>query len=797
MEEYIAHIREDGTKQFVKEHCENVSVYASENLSSLNLSSVGKLIGLLHDAGKMKEEFNRYIIAAYEGKNPRRGSVNHTFAGVRIIFELLEQLESNIKSRISTEIMAYAIGAHHGQFDCLDLSGNDGFEHRLDENNLIGYEEAKKEFFKNVIDEEELKETYKKACNEISDFLDLFQKLDIKSDGKCKVFFCLIGNFVRLIQSALIDADRRDTAEFMDNSKQNDLLIDIESFWEKQVIHFENEISKFDNVSKINKARMQMSDECYKASKLPCGIYRVNMPTGAGKTLSTLRYALSHAKTFSKKRIIYVFPLLTILEQNAEVIKKYISDSEMILEHHSNVVDINNNYDELNIKELLLENWKSPIIITTLVQLLETFFSGKTSSIRRFSSLADSIIVIDEVQSVPTKMLALFNQMITFLSEYCNTTIVLCSATQPELESDSIKYPIKVDVKDIVEYDKNLWNVFKRTNVEFLGSSTLSKVPDKLLDIISKNKSVLIICNKKSESEFIYNELSRIVKCYHISASMCVNHRKKIFEKIKNGLSHNDTPIVCISTQVMEAGVDLSFSCVVRFMAGIDSVVQAAGRCNRNGEFSEVKNVYMINCTDENLQMLSEIKKGKDSTEKLLYKYEKNPELYKKDIISDQAIKDYYNIFYQEISNKTNYTEYYLKSKKRSIFSMLSDNIESLNSSNNKHLLKQAFKEAGRAFKVFDDDTLSVIVPYGRGKEIINEMCSDKVKFDYTYLNEVISKAKEFTVTLYPYQAKKLLDEKAIYLPQEDSDILLLKNEYYNDNTGVILENITLDYMEV
>lgn len=230
--------------------------------------------------------------------------------------------------------------------------------------------------------------------------------------------------------------------------------------------------------------------------------------------------------------------------------------------------------DELSSHELMAENWTSPVIITTLVQLLDTLFSGKTTCIRRFQALVNSIIVIDEVQAVPNRMLALFNLAVSFLSEVCGATVVLCSATQPCLERAD--HPIAVPIRDIISRDPALWSAFRRTTIQDAGACRLEEIPDFVLNKLETADSLLVVCNKKGEAEFLYRQLSGWGhRCFHLSAAMCMAHRKTTLDAIQASLAQ-DGKTICVATQVVEAGVDISFGCVIRLTAGLDSIIQSA-----------------------------------------------------------------------------------------------------------------------------------------------------------------------------------------------------------------------------
>lgn len=255
----------------------------------------------------------------------------------------------------------------------------------------------------------------------------------------------------------------------------------------------------------IEQARRTISSQCRQAAERPGGVFRLSVPTSGGKTLSSLRFAPAHARQFQKQRIIFTSPLLSILDQNAKEIRKYIQDDSLILEHHSNLVCANENGQQLDERELLIETWEAPVIITTLVQLLNTLFSGTTTCIRRFHSLCSSVIVIDEVQTVPSKMLSLFSLAINFLAKICKATVVLCSATQPCTEQ--IGHPIHGPILEIIPYDINRWNIFQRTDIQSIGTRSLKQIADFALEKLEYVDSLLLVCNTKAEAKSLYRLL--------------------------------------------------------------------------------------------------------------------------------------------------------------------------------------------------------------------------------------------------------------------------------------------------
>jgi CRISPR-associated endonuclease/helicase Cas3 len=795
---HIKYIENKKIVQTVFEHSHNTAKYASEALKSCCFENTGYLAGLLHDMGKYTEEYSRYIEKAAKGENVIRGSVNHTFAGVIYMFENYHNDTDSPFIKITCEIIAYAIGAHHGLFDCIDENGKDGFNHRVSKDKKeLSYEEALTNFMKYCSNEKELNDWFERAKKEIELF---HSKLKVIYKNKAEANYTY-GILSKLILSALIEADRRDTLEFYSGSLIDSCKFETHAIWKDKLAHLEKELAKFTADTDINIARKYISDRCKEFSDNPTGIYKLNVPTGGGKTLSTLRYALAHSEKYNKRRIFFVIPLLSVIEQNARVIRDYINDDNLILEHHSNVVIDDENTDELSKYELLTDTWNSPIIITTLVQFLYTLFDKKSSSIRRIQALTNSVIIIDEIQSLPLRMTYLMNMTLNFLAKFCKTTIILSSATQPSFEK--IKYyPLQFNnPPDMVRLsDEAMQKAFKRTKIINscrLGGYSVDDLAKYTYDISTTTKSILVICNTKKAAKSLYEQLALLkmetlsdYTLYHLSTSMCMEHRKTALRDIKNDLAKNNH-IICVSTQLVEAGIDFSFECVLRYIAGLDNLTQAAGRCNRNGEFGKICNVYLVNIKDENLSHLSEIKNAKEIMEEFIYKYEKNQSMYGNDVLSNFSIETYYEILFSRLEDK-NALKYPVNKVNSSIFEMLSLNSDFSNRLPDNvvydKILMQAFKTAADNFTVFDNNTTDIIVPYNKtGKDIISELYSEKAKYDFIYLKKLISDAKPYTVSVFDYQLRKLVDIGAVTcLP--DKPFITLNSDFYNKNTGLDME---------
>ena len=412
----------------------------------------------------------------------KRGSVKHSFVGRHYI--LSKRVAGDDYRNLALELIAYAIGAHHGLFDCVKDNKESAFSSRLDKKDERYKEEALKNYFSECRTEEEIEQLLNGAIAKITKTIEQIIAMDTKELDKCEIPF-YYGLLCRLITSAVIYGDRRDTGEFCKNKMENSGKID----WHKVLEKFNAYISSFKNIYEVDSARKEISQACADAAKNEEGIYRLNLPTGSGKTLSSVRCALEHSQLYHKKRIIFVMPLLSIIEQNAKEIRKAIQDDSIILEHHSNVVNEKLcNFDKLEKKELLTLPWDAPIIITTLVQFLNTLYSDRTSSIKRFVSLSDSVIVFDEVQSVPNNMLTLFNLAVNFLAKICHATVILCSATQPCFEK--AEHKMLHEVKNLIALPTSTLKVFKRVKLVDKGAMTMEELTDFALEIIAKRMIV-------------------------------------------------------------------------------------------------------------------------------------------------------------------------------------------------------------------------------------------------------------------------------------------------------------------
>lgn len=800
----LAHLTEQNQKrleQTLAEHSKGTAEYASRCLQSVGLYHTGYLAGLLHDMGKATAKYNAYLEAAFRKEKVVRGSVIHTFTGVIWLLEQYHQDRSDKWEKLASEVIGYAIGAHHGLFDCVDLSQNNGFMHRLQKNrDELCYEEAVANFLEVVADPETIEQHFALAVAEIRDVYEksraVYQK---KSENMYQMSM-----LIRLVLSAVIYGDRRDTAEFMDQKRQEE---DIASDWTAAAAFFEQKIQAFDTSSELNRVRGEISQACLEAAAYPPGIYRLNLPTGAGKTLASLRYALAHAKKYEKKRIVFLIPLLSILEQNAKAIKDFLPTERMVLEHHSNVIREKAQTEEADRCELAAVSWNdNPVIISTLVQFLNLLFSGETSAIARMQALCDSVIVIDEIQSLPKKVTSMFNMAINFLQQFCNATVLLCSATQPcwEKLDWAVRLAGKKDLVCLSDAQKQLFVRAEIINKTTCHGISLQECALFCGGLMERHEALLIICNTKHEALELYRRLKSQNEreaqgwtLFHLSTSMCPKHRTEVIRELKTRLAalqeqlrKGEQPgkLICVSTQLAEAGIDFSFDAVVRLMAGIDNLAQAAGRCNRSNEYGYPGTVYLVKIkdSDENLSMLKDIQKAKDAADKVIYSKKSGS------LIDEEATQEYYLTLFEEMKNELDYPEEIQGESYKLARLLANENQNAQKGAKEIHakfIFHQPFATVGQNFRVFDDNTTDILVPYQEGKAWIESLAAlENGSFSPAQLKNLTENLNPFSISVFDWQVKAL--DQAGYLRKLfDGRILVLDEKAYDDKAcGLLYE---------
>ncbi len=809
--DYIAHRREkDGEIQYLTEHLDEVSKKTGEFASKIGLKEQGELIGLLHDIGKASQEFQDYIKSAvglidqdeddYVNAEELKGKTDHSSSGAQLIYQHLGV--KSTENLFIAQVLSLCIASHHsrpGLIDCISPGGIDTYSKRMakiDEkthtNEVFGKlsDNAKAIITSRLTSEELLKNT-------LSQFMGLKSQIDSKETLSFKC-----GLLLRFLFSCLIDADRLNTADFEEPALKKLRHYGNYEDWNLLIGRLNKKLEDFDSLG-INSIRQEISQACYDfADKLdrPNGLYQLTIPTGGGKTFASLRFALYHADKHKMDRIIYVLPFTTIIDQNADEIRKILEEKDkkgkylnrIVLEHHSNLMPD----EETTKQKVLSENWDAPVVLTTNVQVLEALFGSGTRSVRRMHQLANAVIIFDEVQTLPVKCVQLFNMAVSFLVNNCGSTVVLCTATQPlldKIEPKSRALSITTE-QQMIPDTRQLFNDLKRVEVKDetkVGGWTNDEIKELAGRKVVDSGSVLIVVNTKTSAREIYLQCKQIrnVETYHLSTNMCPAHRMVVLDQVKACL-HNNKPVICISTQLIEAGVDISFGSVIRSLAGLDSIAQAAGRCNRHRERLSPGEVLIINPAEENINRIEDIRIGKEKTERLLGEFKENAARLGNNIISPEAIEQYYEYYFYQRADKMNYpvtadSPVGREDNLFNLFSVNSSSVEEHKRIKGKYPaipLKQAFMTAAKSFQAIESLSYGIVVPYGaEGKDIINKLCSVQ-ELEKQY--KLIRRAQRYSVNVFPNVLKRLQDQ-AVHKVQVVSGILYLDERYYSDEFGL------------
>lgn len=799
--EFIAHYsKERNEKQFLREHLKSVSTIASKAASKISCPEIGKMVGLLHDLGKYSSAFQEYLKSAtgiiedygehLEPEN-QKGKIDHSTTGAQLFWNEVVKSDIDKKMHVLAQFVTLAIFSHHsGLIDCITPDGEDGFTKRINKDHQLTYYH---DVLKNVDQEvySEVKDLL--AKNEFSN--EFFERLKniVQSKNKSELVIKFhAGLLLKFLFSCLIDADRTDTADFENLKNKEIRQNNTYKSWDILIERFENKIREFEqnsNKNPIDDIRKQISNECKEKAEKQQGIFTLTVPTGGGKTLASLRFALYHAKKYGLDRIIYVIPYTSIIDQNAQVVREILElnpdeKGNIVLEHHSNLLpEIENSNTKL-----LAENWDAPIVFTTAVQFLETVFGAGTRSIRRFHQMARSVIIFDEIQTLPIKTVHLFNNTINFLIENCKTTVVLCTATQPLLNRvDELKGKLYfTHENEIIPNVEKLFSKLKRVEVIDRTKSqgwSDDEIASLAIEEAEIHKSCLVVVNTKKSAINLYQKILTEIKSkhvFHLSTSMCPAHRIMVLNKIKNLLKNNEQ-CICVSTQLIEAGVDVDFGSVIRFIAGVDSIAQAAGRCNRNGKRSS-GNVFIVNPREEIIDSLTDIKEGKQITLRILNEMKNSDSDLPSDFLHPKIMETYFQYYFYNRAPIMTYP--IIGEREDNLLNMLSENVFAVNEHKRIHnsapniFFRQSFKTAAEYFKTIDAPTIGVIVPFeDEGKEIISELLS---QFAFEKRFKTLKKAQRYTVNVYPNLLDKLIQQSAISQVPDIGIYILSDERYYH-----------------
>ena len=547
---YIAHSENgNGEEQTIKQHSEGVADIMKSFALTDEYADIYAYCGLLHDVGKYSEGFQRYIRAGGE-KEPHAKWGAYMAKNDRLI---------NI---------AFSVFGHH-----MGLPNRDT-----------------------------MFETFIQCENEKGKWLEIQRSL--RNDGMCippcdnAPFNRIDGNtakelFVRMLYSSLVDADSLDTERHFQEEQYNArprLILDVDALLDA----LNYKLSSFSHNSPLNGLRTEVRLYAQSLAEEPQGCFSMTLPTGMGKTLCSLNWALHHAKVHSNiKRIVIVLPFLSIIDQTAKELKSIFKDHDVILEHHSNVIyegkESEEEYYCKGPKQLATENWDYPIVVTTTVQFFESLFSNQRSKCRKLHNLQDSIVIFDEIQTLPVHLAECTMKMLNDMLHLCRCSILFCTATQPNFQTRSDFKGID-HIVPLVENPMAIFAATKRVEYYPIADYEVQSIDSIAQKVCEEKESVLIVCNTKKKAKALFDSIKEKgnMQVLHLSTNMCQKHRMAVVDKVKGKLKNGEKLILC-STQLIEAGVDMDFPIVFRELAPLESIIQSAGRCNREGKLEKGK----------------------------------------------------------------------------------------------------------------------------------------------------------------------------------------------------------------
>ena len=705
---YLGHKSDDGEnrEQSLLEHLAGTSALCEEFAAGFGMDYMGKLLGLYHDIGKYSRGFQKRI----QEDGPK---VDHSTAGA---YEL---------GKLGRDFLplAFCIAGHHSGLM------NKGAKGDLDNGTLVA---RMHKTLKGDLD-------YSKFKNELPAIsIDKKQLPPFTNTYKEMLR-------TRMLFSCLVDADYLDTERFM----QPKALVrgdfdDLGVLYER----YNDYVGKWgEPVSKINKKRTEIRENCIAAAHGAEGLYSLTVPTGGGKTIASLGFALEHAMTHkNKQRIIYVIPYTSIIEQTANVFRDVVG-SKNVVEHHMNVdyEDTEENLPENKKieneqKKLATENWDAPIIVTTNVQFFESLHAKKTSRCRKLHNIANSIVIFDEAQMLPNEFLLPCVQTIEELVKAYHVTAVLCTATQPSLDKFCHQNKPKEICKDVAE----LYDFFRQVKYESITFAD----NEALINKLNEQAQALCIVNSKKTAQQIYDGLSG-EGCYHLSTFMYPEHRKQVLAEVKERLK-NKLPCKLIATSLVEAGVDVDFPTVFRELAGLDSIIQAAGRCNRENKRSADESiVYVFELQASDTRIPSFVRQPREVAQMIIRDFA--------DIASVEAIKTYFDQLHDYKGEGLDL---------RNIISRSSD---------------LPFSDIADDFKLIDDTGRSVFIPCNEESERVLIQLRTGVRN-----RSLLRKAGKYVVNVYENQFLKLQGVGIIEVLDENINILT-DMAIYDEHKGLVV----------
>jgi CRISPR-associated endonuclease/helicase Cas3 len=705
-DQLIAHSANDeGKFHLLEEHLLAVAELCAQFADKFGMGDCGRLAGLLHDLGKLSPEFQRFIrdTAKYKSGGDHKG------AGCRLAYEKDWFFE------------AFVVNGHHGGL----RSRADVKDSALSADAAI-VEQSQKLF-------EQLLSGF--------DSRDNWQLAGI--ENRFQVEF-----LVRMMFSALVDADFLDTESHIQPKKAAVRLksFDLKSLFDTFINNHEALINEAEK-SDINRTRCEIYHACLDAAKQPQGFFRLSVPTGGGKTRSSMAFALKHAVVHGLDRVITAIPYTSIIDQNAEIYRD-IFGIENVLEHHSGVkwdAKADERADGYSWTRLASENWDAPIVVTTTVQLFDSMFSNKPSSCRKLHNIASSVLVLDEVQTLPANLLDPILDGLRQLVERYGVTVVLCTATQPAWEDNPVFKGLE-EIREIVPDHERYFRDLARVTYQFPKEEetwSWQQVADRILE----RQQSLVVVNTRKDAVSLLDILEGQDGVLHLSTNLCGAHRKEVIGEIKHRLKNEKTCRV-VSTQVVEAGVDVDFPFVLRAIGPLDRIIQAAGRCNREGK-SNLGTVVVFNPANAAPLPPGEYRPATGIANIIL-----NDPMF--DPHSQESIRRFFSQFYQLVPTDLKKV---MQSRK-----------------------KLNFKETAEKFHLIEEkDTAPVIVPYNNEALEIIERIRQSDPGDGRWLFRL---AQPFIITLYENEFNRA--RKANLLEEIGFRIYMWKGEYDKGLKGII-----------
>ena len=653
-------------------HLNAVADIADSFAYSFSSSQAARLAGALHDLGKARASFQSYLRRCNGVEDETHDSGPHAHAGAGACW-LHDQ--SRILGPFAQGV-AYCVAGHHAGLP--DWSGGDT------PNGALAVRFAEEAA---VLEESSVHEWI--SAHE-SQWLNvrLRAPFQFKSDDSSLSFW------IRMLYSCLVDADFLDTEAFMDAKRASlrDFGVPLEDLAPAFFSHLDAKQSSAADTP-VNRLRAEIRAACERTAALPPGLFSLSVPTGGGKTLSGAAFAFRHALAHGLRRIIYVIPYTSIIEQTADVLRGILGESN-VLEHHSN-------FDpgkETSQSRLASENWDAPVVVTTAVQFFESLYACKSSRCRKLHNIAESVVVLDEVQLLPTSLLLPCAEALRQLSQHYRTSIVLSTATQldiPGLDASA--------VREIIPPDLDLYMKLRRARIEFPSDRSVRRSWDDLADELSRYDQVLCVVNTRRDCRELFDRMP--LGTIHLSALMCGEHRSRVISNIKARLAVGE-PVRVVSTQLVEAGVDIDFPVVYRAFTGLSSIAQSAGRCNREGLLAEGRVVVFMPPKES---PRGELLQGEYALADLLDR----PEGVDPD--DSRSFPDYFAALHRRVNDLGTSFE-------RTLGVHVPGDFRNGTVCSRPAPMQYQFREAAAAFKMIPDSSVSVLVRYGGNDELLNTL---------------------------------------------------------------------------